>query len=144
MTRPYPVCFTRVNRYRAGVRHDYAGLPPARLGRRAVALAIDWVASLLVARLAFGQFAYGSMESSFATLAIFFVEVTLLTWLIQGSFGQLVVGLRVVSVTGARLPLWRAALRTALVCLVIPAVVYDEDGRGLHDRAVGSVCVRVR
>jgi uncharacterized RDD family membrane protein YckC len=123
---------------------DYAGLPPARLGRRAFALAIDWLASLLVARLAFGQFAYGSMESSFATLAIFFVEVTLLTWLIQGSFGQLVVGLRVVSVTGGRLSLWRAALRTALVCLVIPAVVYDEDGRGLHDRAVGSVCVRVR
>jgi uncharacterized RDD family membrane protein YckC len=84
------------------------------------------------------------MESSFATLAIFFVEVTLLTWLIQGSFGQLVVGLRVVSVTGARLSLWRAALRTALVCLVIPAVIYDEGGRGLHDRAVGSVCVRVR
>jgi len=105
------------------MRQDYAGFPPARLGRRVVALAIDWLASLLVARLAFSQFAYGSMESSFATLAIFFVEVTLLTWLIQGSFGQLVVGLRVVSITGGRLSLWRAALRTALVCLVIPAVV---------------------
>lgn len=144
MTRPYPVCFTRVNRYRAWMGQDFGGMPVARLGRRAVALAIDWVASLLVARMAFGQFAYGSMESSFATLAVFFVEVTLLTWLVQGSFGQLVVGLRVIRTDGARLSLWRAALRTALVCLVIPAVIYDEDGRGLHDRAVGSVCVRVR
>ena len=84
------------------------------------------------------------MESSFSTLAVFFVEVTLLTWLVQGSFGQLLVGLRVVSVTGGRLSLWRAALRTALVCLVIPAVIYDDDGRGLQDRAVGSVCVRQR
>lgn len=116
----------------------------ARLGRRVVALGIDWLASLLVARLAFGQFVYGTMESSFSTLAVFFVEVTLLTWLVQGSFGQLLVGLRVVLVTGGRLSLWRAALRTALVCLVIPAVIYDDDGRGLQDRAVGSVCVRQR
>lgn len=116
----------------------------ARLGRRVVALGIDWLASLLVARLAFGQFAYGTLESSFSTLAVFFVEVTLLTWLVQGSFGQLLVGLRVVLVTGGRLSLWRAALRTALVCLVIPAVIYDDDGRGLQDRAVGSVCVRQR
>lgn len=119
-------------------------LQAARLGRRVVALGIDWLASLLVARLAFGQFAYGTMESSFATLAVFFVEVTLLTWLVRGSFGQLVMGLRVVSITDGRLSLWRAALRTALVCLVIPAVIYDDDGRGLQDRAVGSICVRVR
>lgn len=116
----------------------------ARLGRRVIALALDWLASLLVARLAFGQFDYGSMESSFATLAVFFVEVTLLTWLVQGSFGQLIVGLRVVLITGGRLSLWRAALRTALVCLVIPAVIYDDQGRGLQDRAVGSICIRSR
>ena len=123
-------------------------MPPeptaARLGRRVIALALDWLASLLVARLAFGQFDYGSMESSFATLAVFFVEVTLLTWLVQGSFGQLIVGLRVVLITGGRLSLWRAALRTALVCLVIPAVIYDDQGRGLQDRAVGSICIRSR
>lgn len=119
-------------------------LTAARLGRRVIALALDWLASLLVARLAFGQFDYGSMESSFATLAVFFVEVTLLTWLVQGSFGQLIVGLRVVLITGGRLSLWRAALRTALVCLVIPAVIYDDQGRGLQDRAVGSICIRSR
>ena len=130
-----------LTRYRAGVGQELAG---ARLGRRAVALALDWIASLLVARLAFGQFAYGTLESSFATLAVFFVEVTLLTWLVQGSFGQLLLGLRVVSVSGGRLSLWRCALRTLLICLVIPAVIYDDDGRGLQDRAVGSVCVRVR
>lgn len=33
-------------------------------------------------------------------------------------------------------------VRTALVCLVIPAVVWDRDTRGLHDRAMSTVCVR--
>ena len=40
------------------------------------------------------------------------------------------------------LGLGRAALRTLLICLVIPAVVMDSYGRGLHDRAVGSIVLR--
>jgi hypothetical protein len=35
-------------------------------------------------------------------------------------------------------------VRTALLCLVIPAIVVDRDGRGLHDRAAASVVVRTR
>jgi len=33
-------------------------------------------------------------------------------------------------------------VRSALLCLVIPAVVWDRDGRGLHDTAAGTVLVR--
>ena len=33
-------------------------------------------------------------------------------------------------------------LRTVLICLVIPPLVWDSDGRGLHDRAVNTVVVR--
>jgi len=36
----------------------------------------------------------------------------------------------------------RAAVRTVLLCLVIPAVVWDDQGRSLHDRAAGTVIVR--
>jgi hypothetical protein len=35
-----------------------------------------------------------------------------------------------------------AAVRTALLLLVIPAVVWDADGRGLHDRVAGTAIVR--
>ena len=35
-----------------------------------------------------------------------------------------------------------ALVRTALLCLVLPAVVYDRDQRGLHDRAAATVLVR--
>jgi uncharacterized RDD family membrane protein YckC len=37
----------------------------------------------------------------------------------------------------------RAALRTLLLCLVIPAVVFDPDQRGAHDKAAGTVVVRL-
>ena len=43
------------------------------------------------------------------------------------------------SVDGRPIGAGRALLRTALLCLVIPAAILDRDSRGLHDKAVGSV-----
>lgn len=114
----------------------------AGLGRRLAAISIDWALSILVALLVFPQATYGSFSSSVGTMAVFAVEVSLLTWLMGCSFGQRVLGLTVVRVDGGRLGLWRAVVRTLLICLVIPAVVYDSAGRGLHDRAVGSIVLR--
>jgi uncharacterized RDD family membrane protein YckC len=114
----------------------------AGLGRRFAALAIDWLGSTGVAVLLVGASGYLSNQMSLATLAVFAVEVTVFTWLIGASFGQRILGVRVLRTDGRGLSLWRAALRTVLVCLVIPAVVMDSYGRGLHDRAVDSVVVR--
>ena len=38
----------------------------------------------------------------------------------------------------------RAALRTALLLLLIPALIWDRDGRGLHDKAAGTVILHTR
>jgi hypothetical protein len=35
------------------------------------------------------------------------------------------------------------AVRTALLVLLVPAVVIDRNNRGLHDRAAGIVVVRL-
>lgn len=113
----------------------------AGLGRRVVALAIDWAASLAITSLFLPI--GGSLDSSLLTLAVFFAEVTLLTWLMGASFGQVLLRLRVQRLDGGRLSLWRVAVRTLLICLVVPAVVFDADGRGLHDRLVGSRVMRV-
>lgn len=113
----------------------------AGIGRRLLALIIDWLAATGVSLLVFRDVAYGSVESSFAVLALFALEVIVLTWLIGASFGQRLLGLGVVRTDGSRLSLGRAALRTLLLCLVIPAVVMDSLGRGLHDRAVDSVVI---
>ncbi len=116
----------------------------AGLGRRVAAIALDWFASILLSRVIFGQLTYGSPESSFAILMIFIAEVVIFTWLMSASFGQRLLGVSVVRMDGGRLALWRVFVRTLLICLIIPAVVYDNTGRGLHDRAVGSVAIRAR
>lgn len=114
---------------------------PAGFGRRVAALVIDWVACIVVARLVVRDAEYGSAESALATLGIFYIEVVLFTWLISSSFGQRIVGICVIRTDGRRLGLPAVMLRTLLICLVIPALVYDSAGRGLHDRAVGSIAL---
>lgn len=111
----------------------------ASTGRRVVALFIDWIAALLISRALVGT--PETTLENFATLGIFAFEVTVLTWLWGSSFGQRLVGIRVVG-RSRRLGLIAALLRTALICIVIPPVIWDADGRGLHDRAVDSVVIR--
>jgi uncharacterized RDD family membrane protein YckC len=85
-----------------------------------------------------------------ATLAVFGVSTVILVGLLGHTIGHRVAGLRVVrlrDVVGregiSRPPgLPRAVLRTALLCLVIPAVIWERGGRGLHDVAAGTAIVR--
>lgn len=111
---------------------------PAGLGRRLLAIIIDWAASILVVRLVLPQLEYPGNDSALAILGVFYLEVTVFTWLIGSSFGQRIMGIAVIREAGGRLGLPAVALRTFLICLVIPAVVYDSEGRGLQDRAAGT------
>lgn len=104
---------------------------------------LDWVAATLVAKAFLTTAPYPSPALSAWTLLVFAVEVWALTATLGASFGQAVLRLRVERVHGGRVGAGRVAARTVLLCLVIPAVVYDRDGRGLHDRVADSVVVRV-
>ncbi len=83
----------------------------------------------------------GSPTFSLAVLGIFALEVWILTSLAAASFGQRLLSLRVAGLTGRPVDPFRVLLRTILLCLVIPAVVWDRDGRGLHDKAARSVVI---
>ena len=110
----------------------------ASLARRAVALVVDWAVASFVAYL-FG------LDRSWGPLAVFALENVLLVSTLGYTIGHRLLGLQV-RVLGAPTGAWvgfgRGAVRTALLCLVIPAVVWDRDGRGLHDKAAGTVIVR--
>jgi RDD family len=108
----------------------------ARLGRRIVALAIDWAVAVAVS-IAF--FSYDAI----ATLAVFAVAQAVFLLIANGSLGHLITRLRVVPVTGGYLGAWRPLVRTILLCLVIPAVIWDRDQRGMHDRLAGTMLVRI-
>lgn len=113
----------------------------ARLGRRIGALVIDWaVASLL--SLAF--FAKEPWQTDpLITLALFAGLQVLFLLILNGSFGHLLLRMRVVPVQGGYLGLWRPFVRTALLCLGIPALIWNKDQRGVHDMAAGTMLVRV-
>lgn len=108
----------------------------ARLGRRIGALCIDWAIALVLSIAFFDA-------NSWVTLGIFAVEQLVLLWTVNGSIGHLLLRMRVVPVVPGRLGLWRPVVRTALLCLAIPAVIWDADQRGLHDRLAGTILVRV-
>lgn len=117
----------------------------ASWGGRLAALLLDWVFCTLVAVVLFGtRVLTGNGWTSWTTLSTFFVETTLLVTLTGGSFGQLVCRLAVVRLDNTGVGLPRAALRAALVCVVLPAVIIGTDRRGLHDLAVGTAVVKRR
>ncbi len=119
-----------------------AAVETATWARRVLALVVDWVASTLVVMTILGP--AGWSENRWAgmyTLLVYFLENSLFTATMGGSFGQLLTRLRVVRADGDPRPLdpMRALLRSLLICLVIPPLVFRPDGRGLHDMAAGSV-----
>ena len=116
----------------------------ARFGRRIVAVAIDWFAAILVTHLIFPNLVYGAGDFGAATLGVFAAEVTILTATTGSSFGYKIVGLRLVSVSAAPLNFLKVLIRTALLCLVVPAMIWDRDGRGLHDKIIGSIVMKTR
>lgn len=105
----------------------------AGFGRRLLAFAVDAVLCDLVALL-FGDVRWN--------IVVFFVEVYVLTALGGSSAGQRICGVRIHRLDGRRVgPVW-ALVRTVLLCLLIPALIWDRDGRGLHDKAANTVAVR--
>jgi hypothetical protein len=107
----------------------------ARAGRRILGVCIDWALAVLV------SWAFFSYDSA-ATLAVFAVMQYVLLITLGGSIGHVMLGMRLRPLGGGYVSLWRPALRTVLLCVVVPAVVWNADQRGLHDVFSGTVLVR--
>ena len=107
----------------------------ARAGRRIVAIMVDWGIALLISNFAFGG-------DSWANLAVFAAEQILLVGTLGYSIGHRLVGIHVVRLGGGPAGPLAAVVRALLLCLVIPAVIFDPDHRGLHDKAMNTVLIR--
>jgi uncharacterized RDD family membrane protein YckC len=118
----------------------------ASWGRRVVALLVDWLACTLVAQVGVGLGVIASNPFAIYTMALFILECTVFTALLGGSFGKLATRLRVVRADGSGAPpdLLRSLIRSVLVALVIPPLVFRPDGRGLHDMAAGTATVTLQ
>ncbi|MEU7902251.1 RDD family protein [Actinoplanes sp. NPDC049118] len=112
-------------------------LGPAHLGRRFAALLIDWALCLVIAS--------------------FYADPRVIAWppvvllilfnaLFIGPFGQTpgmaLARLRCVSAAdGGAIGVLMGLVRGVLLALLVPAVIMDDNRRGLHDRAAGSIVV---
>lgn len=107
----------------------------AHFGRRLAAIAIDWALASLTGILLFPA-------ERFAPLIVFAVLQYAFIVTLSGSIGHLLLGMRVVPIVPAWIGLWRPVVRTVLLCLLIPAFIWDKSQRGLHDQLAGTVLVR--
>jgi uncharacterized RDD family membrane protein YckC len=144
--------FTRPNGYRGQVATSTKtkaeaypgqqfGLPErgpgsvASMSRRVLALFIDWLLSMVIA--------YWLTKSQFWTIAVFAVEVYILTALGGSTVGKRLAGIRAIRIGGGQIGLGWALVRTAILLTVVPPLLTDRDLRGLHDRAANTIVVRI-
>ena len=132
-------------------RGERLGLPAegvgavATTGSRVLAFVLDLAAGALIGGL-LRVFVTDPTpgQRTLAVNAAFALEVLILTALTGRSLGMGIVGIRVVRLADRNgvpgfLP---AAIRTALLILLVPALILDRDGRGLHDKAAGTAVLR--
>ena len=114
----------------------------AGFGRRLAALTVDWLLCYLIALL------FGNAQDpyfGFLVLGIWFLLTAAPVAVFGSSAGMTALGIRVASFNAAAvIGVPRAVVRTLLIALVLPPLIRDADGRGLHDRAARTVVVRTR
>ena len=132
-----------------GFPGERIGLPPtgpgsvAGFGRRLGALIIDWLIAVLIGSAITGHRPLTPGSNTPWITVVFAAEYLVLGSLIGRTIGMRLFRVAVIALDGRRLPAWSVIVRTALLLLVVPAVIYDRDQRGLHDKAAGSVAVRL-
>jgi uncharacterized RDD family membrane protein YckC len=107
----------------------------AGMGRRLGALFIDWILCMLIAS--------ALLHSRNWTIAVFAVEVYVLTVLTGTTVGKRLLGMRVARLDGKPTGLGWTLVRTLLLLAVVPPLITDRDRRGLHDRAANTIVLRI-
>jgi uncharacterized RDD family membrane protein YckC len=115
----------------------------ARFGRRLVAILVDWFLCDLIAAGFMGYRLGQGGVGSFKPLVVFVLMNLLLVGTLGSTIGHRLLGIRVVRIGGTAAGPFLALIRTVLLAAVIPAVIWDRDARGFHDKIAGTVTVRI-
>lgn len=113
------------------------------MGRRLAGVSLDWLACYFIVVGFSGGFGAKSSARPMEVLALFIFEYALLVLLQGQSLGHRLMRLKVVSYSAdTPLSLKQVFVRTLLLVLVVTAVTYDENGRGIHERLSGTATIR--
>ena len=117
----------------------------AGFGPRLGALCIDWLIAVLIASPFTGHRPFTPGSNSPWVLVVFGAEYIVLVSLIGRTIGMRLCGIGIMRLDGRRVSFPWVVVRTVLLVLAVPAVtvIFERDRRGLHDKAAGSVVVRM-
>jgi uncharacterized RDD family membrane protein YckC len=120
--------------------------PRISQGRRMLGITIDWFAAYAVTLGFFaggGTFLERTRGAGGTVLIVLTLEYLILVTLTGSSFGHRIVGLKVIRFSdgGAVTPL-QALIRTVLMIIIITAITFDENGRGVNERLSNTVLVK--
>jgi uncharacterized RDD family membrane protein YckC len=113
----------------------------AGFGRRIGAIVIDWL--ICTWAITQGLLRINPTENVWVPILIFAAEYVLLVGTMGMTFGMRLLRIRVAALDGANPGFVPVLVRTLLLCLAVPALIWDRDQRGLHDRAANTVVVRL-
>lgn len=117
--------------------------PRVGQGRRMLGLLIDWALCYFIA---WGFFAEPG-TGAFTPIVYFLYLGQYLFFSILGGAtpGHRIVGLKIVRFADGQMPTPKQALiRSALLAIVITAITFDQNGRGINERFSGTVLIRSR
>ena len=120
----------------------------APMGRRLLALIVDWVLCYLIASTVVGHSVFTVTDAHYQdaqwlALLLYTLEVYLLTAVSGLTVGKRLLRIRAIRTGGGAPGFKWGAVRTVLLLFVIPACLTDRNSRGLHDRAADTIVVRI-
>ena len=117
--------------------------PRVGQGRRMLGLLIDWGMSYAIAVGFFSEI--GDFSTGPVILAIYFTQYLLFASLGGATPGHRIVGLKIVRFSDGQMPTpLQALIRSVLLVLIVTAITFDQNGRGVNERLSDTVLVRTR
>ena len=117
--------------------------PRVSQGRRMLGVLIDWLLCVAIAK---GFFDGGQRwPEPFVAPVIFALQYFIFAALGGATPGHRVVGLKIVRFSDGGMPTpLQALIRTGLLVLIVTAITFDHNGRGINERLSNTVLIRTR
>lgn len=117
--------------------------PRVGQGRRMLGILIDWLMSMAIVLGFFVDF--GDPGQQALVGAVFFLQYLLFTILGGATPGHRIVGLKIVRFSDGQMPTpLQALIRSVLLVLIVTAITFDQNGRGVNERLSDTVLIRTR
>lgn len=117
--------------------------PRVSQGRRMLGLLIDWGMCYAIVVGFFSEI--GRLSTAPMITLIFFAQYLFFASLGGATPGHRIVGLKIVRFSDGQMPTpIQALIRTVLLVIVITAITFDQNGRGINERLSNTVLVKTR